>query len=198
VTQTRELFLELASWVAPTATMIAAVMTAANLGSRVTGLGFAVFAVGAVGWIVQGIATGQKNLVISNAFLLLIDLIGVWRWLGQRARYDAGAQAAVERSAAADAPALMPLSKLEGSAVRHKDGTAVASVVDAMAGCDDGRVRYLVVRTGGVAGVGEALRTMYWHELEPCDGELITTVSADALSRRPEIQPEAWPARSPA
>lgn len=35
-----------AAWVAPVATMIAAVMTAANLGARVTGWGFVVFVIG--------------------------------------------------------------------------------------------------------------------------------------------------------
>jgi hypothetical protein len=80
--------LELAGWVAPAATMIAAIMTAANLGSRVTGWGFAVFCVGAVSWIIVGAGTGQQNLLLSNAFLLLVDVVGVWRWLGRKARYD--------------------------------------------------------------------------------------------------------------
>jgi len=80
--------LDAAGWIAPAATMIAAIMTAANLGARVTGWGFAVFAVGALAWITVGAATGQQNLLWSNAFLLLVDLVGIWRWLGRRARDD--------------------------------------------------------------------------------------------------------------
>ena len=146
--------LALAGWIAPAATMIAAVMTAANLGTRVTGWGFAVFAIGAVAWIIVGAQTGQQNLLLSNAFLLLVDIVGVWRWLGRRARYDAGAEAASARSARASVPTLFALSGLEGMAVRDTDGETVATIVDAMATSDDGRIAYVVVREGGVGGVG--------------------------------------------
>ena len=42
----------IAGWVAPVATTIAALMTASNLGSRITGYGFIVFTVGyaSIGW----------------------------------------------------------------------------------------------------------------------------------------------------
>ena len=53
--------LAIAGWIAPAATTIAAIMTAANLGSRVTGWGFAVFSVGALAWIAVGASTGQQN-----------------------------------------------------------------------------------------------------------------------------------------
>ena len=83
-----------AQWIAPGATMIAAMMTAANLGARVTGWGFAIFSVGAIAWVIVALASGQHNLLLSNAFLLIVDLVGVWRWLGRRARYDKGAERA--------------------------------------------------------------------------------------------------------
>lgn len=41
---------EAAGWIASAATMIAAMMTAANLRSRVTGWGFVIFLVGAIAW----------------------------------------------------------------------------------------------------------------------------------------------------
>jgi hypothetical protein len=37
---------DIAAWIAPAATVIAAVMTAANLGARITDWGFVVFTVG--------------------------------------------------------------------------------------------------------------------------------------------------------
>ena len=47
---------ETISWVATVATIIAAFMTASNLGSRVTGYGFAVFTFGALCWIAADIS----------------------------------------------------------------------------------------------------------------------------------------------
>jgi len=45
---------ETISWVATVATIIAASMTAANLGTRITGYGFVVFTIGALCWIAVG------------------------------------------------------------------------------------------------------------------------------------------------
>jgi hypothetical protein len=90
---------QIANWVAPVATTIAAVMVAANLGSRLTGIGFIAFAIGSIGWIVIGYTTGQMNLVWQNAVLFLVNVLGIWRWLGLRARYDKGAAAATRATA---------------------------------------------------------------------------------------------------
>src|SRR6201999_4586061 len=57
---------EIAEWVAPIATMIAALMTASNLGPRVTGWGFVVFTIGAIAWALIGLTTGQSNLLWQN------------------------------------------------------------------------------------------------------------------------------------
>ena len=51
------------SWVATIATIIAASMTAANLGSRITGYGFAIFLVGSLAWLATGLITDQPALV---------------------------------------------------------------------------------------------------------------------------------------
>ena len=53
---------ETISWVATIATVIAASMTAANLGSRITGYGFVVFLVGSLAWLTTGLLTGQPAL----------------------------------------------------------------------------------------------------------------------------------------
>ena len=88
-----------ANWVAPIATTIAAIMVAANLGSRLTGYGFIVFSIGSIGWMAVGWFNDQMNLVWQNAVLLGVNVIGIWRWLGLRARYERGAQVAAEQSA---------------------------------------------------------------------------------------------------
>jgi len=187
-----------AAWVAPAATMIAAIMTAANLGARVTGWGFAIFAIGALAWMAVGAQTGQHNLLWSNAFLLLVDLIGVWRWLGRRARYDSAAEAASKRSAAASAPTLFALAGLEGMAVRESSGETIATAVDAMASCDEGRIVYLVVREGGVGGVGERLHALGWDEVRVRDGAILSRLSRARLTRRQELEPGQWPASAAA
>lgn len=190
--------LAIAGWLAPAATMLAAMMTAANLGARVTGWGFAVFAVGSVAWMMVAVASGQHNLLLSNAFLLLIDLVGIWRWLGRRARYDEGAASASKDSARAPAPSLFALSKLEGMAVRDAGGTTIATAVDAMAACEDGQIAYLVVREGGVAGVGERLHALGWNEVRLRDGVLGTRLDHAALARRRELPATDWPATAEA
>lgn len=72
-------------------TMIAALMVALNLGPRVTGYGFCVFTLGSICWIAVAWMTAQPSLLWTNIVLLAINLLGVWRWLGLRARYDKGA-----------------------------------------------------------------------------------------------------------
>ena len=190
--------LSVAGWIAPAATMIAAIMTAANLGARVTGWGFAVFSVGALAWIIVAAATGQQNLLWSNAFLLLVDIVGVWRWLGRRARYDAAAEQASARSAKTAAPTLFALAGLEGMPVRSGTGETVATTVDAMASCDEGRIVYLVVREGGVGGVGERLHALGWDEIQVRDGAMVSRLSPALLESRPALAPGQWPASAAA
>src|SRR4051812_1977344 len=111
-----------AGWIAPVATMIAAMMTAANLGSRVTGWGFVVFLMGAVAWSIVAIATNQSNLLWSNVFLGLVDVIGIWRWLGRRAALDDGAAKAIAASDRKRVPTLFPISMIDGGAIRDGNG----------------------------------------------------------------------------
>ncbi len=87
---------EIAHWVAPIATTFAAIIVAANLGTRLTGWGFVVFCVGSVAWMAIGALTDQPGLLWQNALLTLVNLFGVWRWLGIRARYEKGAGAATQ------------------------------------------------------------------------------------------------------
>ena len=90
---------QIANWVAPIATTLAAIMVAANLGARLTGFGFVAFSIGSVAWIAIGLATSQNHLVWQNAVLLAVNALGIWRWLGLRARYDKGAAAATRATA---------------------------------------------------------------------------------------------------
>ena len=183
----------LAGWIAPAATMIAAMMTAANLGARVTGWGFVVFTIGAIAWIVTAIATGQQNLLVANVFLLVVDVIGVWRWLGRQARYADGAQVAEKDSIAQGSPDLFAVVELEGHPVFGRDGIAIGTVVDAMATCADGQIRYVVVREGGIGGVGERLHALDWRAISVDEQGLRSEYDQGTLAARPIIEAGNWP-----
>lgn len=180
---------DMAGWLALAATCVAALMTASNLGARVTGWGFVVFTVGAAAWIVVGIATHQTQLLWSNVFLGLVDLFGIWRWLGRRARFSdaADAEQAISREQPGDT--LFAASGLDGMPVRGKDGTVLGYAVDAMLACTGGGLSHLVIREGGVAGVGETMRRLPWRDVRVRDGALVTRLDADALGSLPIVQP---------
>jgi len=182
-----------AGWIAPAATMIAAMMTAANLGARVTGWGFVVFAVGAVAWIITATATGQQNLLVANTFLLVVDLFGIWRWLGRQARYADGAQAAEKDSVAQHSPDLFAVGEIEGRPVLGRDGSVIGAVVDAMATCTGGQIGYVLVREGGIGGVGEHLHALDWREVRLEEDGLRTELDRHTLAARPVVEPGHWP-----
>lgn len=71
-------------------TIIAATTVAANLNARITVCGFAIFTVASIAWIADGVLEGKTSLVVQNVVLLLINVLGVWRWL-PRAGKEAGA-----------------------------------------------------------------------------------------------------------
>src|SRR5215213_10196089 len=100
------------SWVATVATIIAASMTAANLGSRITGYGFCVFLVGSLSWMANGLMTGQTALTWTNVVLTGLNIFGIWRWLGRQARIEEGAASAAQASEHARGEALFPVSLL--------------------------------------------------------------------------------------
>lgn len=68
-------------WIGTALTIIAALMVSLDLGRRITGWGFAVFSLSSVFWLVVARQDDQPGLLLTNAVLLVINLIGVWRWL---------------------------------------------------------------------------------------------------------------------
>lgn len=187
----------IAGWAAPAATMIAAMMTAANLGARVTGWGFVVFTVGSIGWCLVAVATGQQNLLWTNGFLTVVNLVGIWRWLGRNARYEAGGRTAQIRSAAAPVPTLVALGSITGAKLVGRDGEPLGEIVEGMMRCDDRRLEYLVMTDGGVAGVGEQLYVLPAHEVTLRSEQLSTELSLADIRRREPVQADAWPAAAP-
>ena len=62
-------------------TVVAASLVAANMNARVTVAGFIIFIVASIAWMVDGWLETKASLVIQNVILLVINVIGVWRWL---------------------------------------------------------------------------------------------------------------------
>lgn len=184
---------DIATWVAPIATTIAALMTASNLGSRVTGWGFAVFLIGSIAWMTLGLTSGQSNLVWQNIILSLLNLFGMWRWLGRQARIEEGAETAAEKSEALPSETLFPASLLAKASLLGTADQPLGTAIDAMIGRDSGRLSYLVIAEGGVAGVGERYRRLDWADAN-VDGEAIRTAAA-SLDRLPQLAPDDWPGR---
>jgi hypothetical protein len=188
---------DIAGWVAPAATMIAAMMTAANLGARITGFGFVVFTIGSVAWSLVGMTSGQTNLVVTNGFLTLVNAVGIWRWLGRQARYEKGGQQAAQTSKRRPVQSLFPAGMIAGASVTDTNGDTLGTIVDAMLRCDDNAIEYLVVSTGGVGGVGETLHAVSPDRLTfAADGIRYDGNAGDA-KRLPAIETDHWPERLP-
>ena len=182
------------SWIATIATIVAASITASNLGARITGYGFAVFTLGALCWIAVGALTHQPALMWTNVVLTILDIFGIWRWLGRQARVEEGARSAAEASERTPGEALFPVSLLLRAPVTS-GSTEVGRCIDAMAGCSSGRLDYVVVSQGGVAGVGETLRRLPWATAK-VDGEtVVMDISEARFTQLEELQRDQWPGR---
>jgi len=187
---------EIAGWIAPIATMIAAMMTAANLGARVTGWGFAVFTIGSISWAIVGVGSGQQNLLLTNIFLTLVNAVGIWRWLGRQARYEEGGEAATMRSSTAHGPTLFAVGAIAGAKLIGRGGEPIGIVVDGMMRCNDAGLAYVVVSEGGIGGVGERLHALSPAELRFSAEGISCTLSADDLRSRIVLESDDWPASS--
>jgi len=168
---------DLVGWVALAATCIAAVVTATNLGARITGYGFAIFFVGAVAWCAVGAATGQRQLLWSNAFLALVDLLGVWRWLYRRARAeDAVARAKDEESGLRED--LFTLDDLVGKPLVDDHGRTLAAIEGALADSRSGALRFLIVRPEGSAADPAIFKRLPWRSCRKVSGGVATDLRA--------------------
>jgi hypothetical protein len=182
------------SWIATAATIAAASITASNLGTRITGYGFIVFTVGSIAWLGFGLMSGQPALVSTNAVLTLLNLFGIWRWLGRQARIEDGSRAAARASHRAPGEDLFPVSLMTRAKVRSAS-TELGSCVDAMAGCRSGRIAYVMVSEGGIAGAGETLRRLPWSGLRVEDDEVITDLDPARFCRLEPVPNDQWPSR---
>lgn len=191
------LLADIAGFIAPAATVIAALMTAANLGARVTGYGFLLFCLGSVTWSIVGITTEQLNLVATNIFLTLVNMMGVWRWLGRQKAIEDGAAAAAESSRKAKVPTLFTATGFSGRLVYDHRGQVVGKTVEAMIECCSGQISYIVIASGGTGGVDEKLRSVPMSVVSSCGKGLMLLESCAEFERRDVLSTKDWPKVGP-
>lgn len=184
-----------AQWIAPIATMTAAMMTAANLGARITGWGFVVFTIGSISWSLTSVTTGQTNLFVTNCFMTIVNLVGIWRWLGRQAKYQDGAQSAAQKSEEQAGPSLTPASSLCGLKVIDCDGNAIGQCVEALIDRTKGSISYIVVSDGHALGLGEQLRGVALSSCRFDADTIALTIDITAFQRLPVLPDRQWPTR---
>ena len=189
----------IAGWAATAFSIIAALMTAANLGARVTGWGFVLFTLGSVAWITADVLGDElmMSLLLAHCVLLFVNLFGVWRWLGRQARYEDSSAHATKRSRWARVPTLFSAGSLIGATVRGSGEDSRGTVVDAMLKCDDKGLAYVVTSEGGIGGAGETLRAVPPEHLRFEEGEVACDLNDDEWQRLPPIEDDRWPAAAP-
>lgn len=187
----------LPEWIAAAATLSGAAMTGSNVGTRVTGWGFVVFAAGSIAWIAAGLVNDQPSLIVTNGALLLVNTFGAWRWLGRKSRYEGGSTRAAKRSRRAPAPTLFPAGALIGASVQGPGDASRGTVVEAMLNCNDRSLAYVVIGEGGIGGAGETLRVLAPQQLR-LQGECVSCDLDDAgWESLPIIEDDRWPERPP-
>ena len=190
---------EIAGWIALIATVTAALMTAANLGARVTGWGFVMFTLGTVAWIVADVLGAETplSLLVTHCVLLLVNVFGVWRWLGRQAHYEDSRKQASESSRWQRVPTLFSGGALIGATVKSPGEKPRGTIVDAMFECDSRRLAYAVVSEGGVAGAGETLRVIPPAHLVFAEDEIRCDLSDSDWQALPPIEDDHWPTKAP-
>lgn len=68
-------------WTATATGIIAAIMVAFNVSPKLVGWGFVVFTVSSMFWISFGLMSNETPLTVQNIVLLIINLVGTYRWL---------------------------------------------------------------------------------------------------------------------
>ena len=143
-------------------------------------------------WLMLGIATGQSNLLWQNIILTALNLFGIWRWLGRQAKLEEGGAKAQAHSEVAPGETLFPVSLLTRAKLMAANGAELGACVDAMAGCERGGLRYLVVTSGGVGGVGETVRRLDWKDAKVEGESVSTTLDRHGFEAIEQLAKDDW------
>ncbi len=187
------------NWIPAVLTMIASLLIAANLGARVTGTGFIGVSLASALWITLQATSSQpdSSIIATHSILLLVNLFGVWRWLGRQKHYEDGRMRAHEHSRRAPVPTLFSADAIIGAKVRDGGKDTRGTVVDAMLKCDDKSLAYVVTSEGGLKGAGETLRAVPPQHLRFDKDEVICDLNDAQWRALPAIENDRWPATAP-
>lgn len=174
--------------------MIAAIMTAANLGARLTGWGFVVFTIGSIAWTIVGVTSGQTNLIAANGFLTFVNLVGVWRWLGRQRAYEDGGKSAQAASRRSSAPTLFTATGIARMPVVGPDDAPIGKAVEALIECHSGEISYIVVSTAAATDIEEQLRAVPRQMITFSCDHLVLAMSRSDFDAISPLEDGAWPA----
>lgn len=62
-------------------TIVAACMVASNWSPKTMVVGFGVFVVASIAWIIDGWLEAKASILLQNVALLAVNIFGIWRWL---------------------------------------------------------------------------------------------------------------------
>ncbi|QIK96024.1 PRC-barrel domain containing protein [Sphingomonas sp. HDW15A] len=186
---------EFLNFAAPAMIILGALLTASNLGAKITGVGFIAFTAGSLLWMAIGLLDGPSSLVWQNIILTLLNAFGIWRWLGRQRQFEKGGKGAAAASEDQPSETLFPASALSSGEIVGASGTSLGTAVDAMIGCDSGRVAYVVVAEGGVGGVGEVLHCVDWRHIRKRNEGFLCMLDQTTFHGLPTIERDHWPAR---
>ncbi|WP_300389813.1 hypothetical protein [Henriciella sp.] len=72
---------EILGYVAMVSGIIAAITISGDFGRRITGWAFVIFTVSSITWVAVGLLDEEPPLVIQNAVLTVVNVVGIYRWL---------------------------------------------------------------------------------------------------------------------
>jgi hypothetical protein len=107
---------------------------------------------------------------------------------------EEGARAASEASEQTPGETLFAVSLLLRAPVTS-GGKELGRCIDAMAGCSSGRLNYVIVSQGGVAGVGETLQRLPWEKAKAEGETIMTAITASQFEMLEELPRDQWPGR---
>lgn len=68
------------NWLAMVTGITAAILVSGDFGRKITALGFWVFLVSSVSWIIVALSESEVPLLGQNIVLTIINMIGIYRW----------------------------------------------------------------------------------------------------------------------
>ncbi len=107
-------------------------------------------------------------------------------------------QAKTGRSSGYDskpAPGLLSAATITGDDVRNMQDEDLGKIQDIMIDLSDGKIRYVVLASGGFLGMGDRLFAVPWKALvhDPENKRFLLDVAAERLKNAPGFDKDQWP-----